>query len=98
MFGRVMLSVLVSSLALAACGGSGGTSGGGSSYGGPVPNPQPSATSAPQGLPIEQTVAGSAAWVSPANNHTLYYLDVDTPRGGTCTGGCLSVWLTFVPD
>ncbi len=96
MFKRVILSVLVSALALTACGGGGGASGGGGGYGVPAPNPQPSAP-APQGLPIKQTVAGSAAWVSPVNNHTLYYLDVDTPRGGTCTGGCLSVWLTLVP-
>jgi predicted lipoprotein with Yx(FWY)xxD motif len=94
MFKRIGLSaIIVGSLVLAACGGGSG-SGGGSTYGGPPPNPQPSA----QGLPIKQTVDGSAAWVRPDNNHTLYYLDVDTPAGGKCTGGCLSVWLVFVPD
>ena len=71
---------------------SGGSGAGG--YGAPAPNPQPSA----QSLPIQQNVDGRPAWVTPDNNHTLYYLDVDTPTGGTCTGGCLGVWLVFVPN
>jgi predicted lipoprotein with Yx(FWY)xxD motif len=96
MFGKITMSLLVSSLVLAACGGGGSGSGGGSLYGG-VPNPLPS-PSPQQGLPIKQNVAGSPAWVSPSNNHTLYYLDVDSPTGGTCTGGCLSVWPVFAPD
>lgn len=79
-------------LALAACGGGG--SGGSGAYGNPVPGPTP----APAGLPVQQNVAGSAAWVSPVNDHTLYYLDVDTPSGGTCTGGCLGVWPVFAPS
>ena len=93
MFKTVVFSALLGSLGLAACGGGSGANGGGG-YGAPVPNPQPSA----QSLPIQQTVKASAAWVTPGNNHTLYYLDVDTPNGGTCTGGCLSVWLAFVPN
>jgi predicted lipoprotein with Yx(FWY)xxD motif len=94
MFARITLSLLLGLLALPACGGGG--MGGGGAYGGPPPNPQPSP--APQGLPIMQNVAGSPAWVSPGNHHTLYYLDVDTPKGGTCTGGCLSVWPVFAPS
>ena len=91
MSARVTLSLFLGSLVLAACSGGGG---GGGVYGG-VPNPQPSPP--PQGLPIQQTVAGSPAFVSPSNHHTLYYLDVDTPTGATCTGGCLGVWPVFAP-
>lgn len=79
--------------AFAACGG-GGSNGGGGAYGNPIPGPTP----APQGLPVQQNVAGGAAWVSPGNNHTLYYLDVDTPKGAKCSGGCLSVWPVFAPS
>ncbi|MGA9943699.1 MAG: hypothetical protein WBE79_01235 [Candidatus Cybelea sp.] len=80
-------------IALAACGGGGSGGSGGGAYGGPPPtNPQKSNT------PIQQTVAGMPAFVNPANNHTLYFLDVDTPTGGACTGGCLSVWLVIAPN
>ena len=83
-------------LALAACGG--GASGSGSaggSYGGPPPTSPPQQHS---NLPIRENVAGKAAFVNPSNHHTLYFLDVDTSTGGTCTGGCLSVWLPLVPS
>lgn len=93
MFKTIAFSALIGSLGLAACGG-GSSGGSGSGYGAPAPNPQPTA----QSLPIQQNVGGSAAWVTPGNNHTLYYLDVDTATGGKCTGGCLSVWLVFVPN
>jgi predicted lipoprotein with Yx(FWY)xxD motif len=43
-------------------------------------------------------VAGNAAFVNPSSHHTLYFLDVDTPTGATCTGGCLSVWFPIVPS
>jgi predicted lipoprotein with Yx(FWY)xxD motif len=77
---------------LVACGG-GGTSGGG------IAPAAPTATPAPQGnLAKEATVGGSTAWVDPVSNKTLYFLDVDTPAGGTCTGACLSVWPVFVPS
>ncbi len=80
-------------IALAACGGGGSGGSGGGAYGGPPPtNPQKSNT------PIQQTVAGKPAFVNPGNNHTLYFLDVDTPAGGACTGGCLSVWLVLAPN
>jgi predicted lipoprotein with Yx(FWY)xxD motif len=88
-------SALAATIALAACssGGSGGSGGG--LYGGAPPP-----TSPPQGSnePIRQTVAGKPGFVDPASNHTLYFLDVDTPHGGTCTGGCLSVWIVLAPS
>ncbi|GAC1585638.1 MAG: hypothetical protein NVS3B7_20610 [Candidatus Elarobacter sp.] len=89
---RLAMCVFVIAAALAACGG------GGSTGGGTVSLPIPTATPAPQGnLPLSQMVAGAPAWVNPANNKTLYFLDVDTPTGGTCTGACLTVWPVFAP-
>jgi predicted lipoprotein with Yx(FWY)xxD motif len=79
---------------LAACGGGGSGGGGGS-----VPPPGPTPTAAPQGnLPLSETVSGSAAWVDPSSHKTLYFLDVDTATGGTCTGQCLTIWPVFVPS
>lgn len=43
-------------------------------------------------------VSGSYAWVDPVSHYTLYYLSVDTPYGGTCTGACLTVWRPLVPN
>jgi len=90
------ISALVSAIALAACGGgSGGGAVAGGSYGGPP------ATSPPQqnsNVPIRQAVAGKPAFVNPSNDHTLYFLDVDTQIGSKCTGGCLSVWFPLVPS
>jgi predicted lipoprotein with Yx(FWY)xxD motif len=98
----------VAAMALAACGG--GNSGGGGSV--PVtpitststpastatPTPTPVATVAPQGnLPQSEAVGGSPGFVNPANHMTLYFLDVDTATGGTCTAGCLTVWPVFAP-
>ena len=77
---------------LAACGGGGG----GSGAGGVGP---PASTPTPRGnLPQSQTVAGAPAWVDPSSHKTLYFLDVDTAAGGTCTAACLSVWPVFVPS
>lgn len=84
--------------ALAACGGGGssGSSGGGN-VNPPIPSPTP--TQAAQGnLPLQQTVGSSMAWVDPTSHRTLYFLDVDTATGGTCTGSCLSVWPPFRPS
>ena len=36
-------------------------------------------------------------FVNPANNKTLYFLDVDTATGATCTGACLGVWPVLTP-
>jgi predicted lipoprotein with Yx(FWY)xxD motif len=48
-------------------------------------------------LPLSETVGGTPGFVNPANHKTLYFLDVDTATGGTCTGGCLNAWPVFVP-
>ena len=93
-------SALVAAMALAACSsGSGGMAGltgtgaGGGTYGGPPPTAPPQSN-----VPIRQSVAGKPAFVNPANDRTLYFLDVDTSTGSKCTGGCLSVWLPIVPS
>lgn len=92
MYQKLAVLSFLFATALAACGGGGGSSGGG---GITPPAPSPSA----QGnLPLEQTVGSSSAWVDPASKRTLYFLDVDTATGGTCTGACLSVWPVFAPS
>jgi predicted lipoprotein with Yx(FWY)xxD motif len=89
------ITAAAAAMALAACGGGGsGGSGGGGGYGGPPPTSPPQKSN----VPIQQTVAGSPAFVDSGNHHTLYFLDVDTPTGGKCTGGCLSVWLVLAPS
>lgn len=91
MHNRFAAFLFIAAATLAACGGGGGTSGGG---GGGTPP-----TAAPQGnLPLSQAVGGSPAWVDPSSHKTLYFLDVDTAAGGTCTGACLSLWPVFVPS
>ena len=91
---KLSLLLFVAALALQACGGGGGSTGGS-----PVPPaPQPSPTTAAQGnIPLSETVGSSMAWVDPSNHRTLYFLDVDTATGGTCTGGCLSIWPVLAP-
>ena len=78
---------------LSACGGGGGGGSAAGGYGGVPPAPAPQSN-----VPIKQTVAGRPAFVAPASNHTLYFLDVDTPAGGSCTGGCLNTWIPLVPS
>lgn len=93
---RLAAVVFLAAISLAACGGGGGTTVGGGGVNPPAPTPTP--TPAAQGnLPLSETVSGSAAWVDPSSHKTLYFLDVDTATGGTCTGACLSVWPPFVP-
>jgi predicted lipoprotein with Yx(FWY)xxD motif len=101
MFGKwFVILTAAGATALAAC--SGGSSGSGlAGTGGGVYGGGPPPTSPPQGngnLPITQQVTGKPAFVNPSNNRTLYFLDVDTPMGGTCTGGCLSIWPPIVPN
>jgi predicted lipoprotein with Yx(FWY)xxD motif len=84
---------VVAATALAACGGGGSGGAGGGFYGGPPPTTPPQSN-----VPIQQNVAGKPGFVNPSSHHTLYFLSVDTPTGGTCTGGCLSVWPPIVPS
>ncbi len=73
-----------------------GCGGGGSTGGGTNPIPGPTQTPAAQGnLPLSEAAGGSNAWVNPSSHRTLYFLDVDTATGGTCTGGCLGLWPVF---
>ncbi|HEY0393550.1 MAG TPA: hypothetical protein VGD01_03560 [Candidatus Elarobacter sp.] len=89
---RLAILAFVMAAALAACGGGGSS---GPAVGPPAPTPTPG----PSGnLPQSEAVsAGGAAWVNPASHRTLYWLDVDTATGGTCTGQCLGVWPVFAP-
>lgn len=88
-------TALLAAATLAACGGGGGGTGtGGGLYGGVPPTPPPQQSNMPQ----RQTVGGKAAFVDPGNDFTLYFLDVDTPAGGACTGACLSEWFPLKPS
>jgi len=62
--------------------------------GGPIPPASPSAGN----IPLQETVAGSAAWVDSTSHRTLYFLDVDTATGGVCTGSCLNIWPVAAPS
>ena len=85
---------ILTAAALAACGGGGAGGSAASAYGGlPPPSPPQNAS-----LPLQQSVAGKPAFVSAANHRTLYFLDVNTRTGGTCTGGCLTIWLANMPN
>ncbi|MGC1380813.1 MAG: hypothetical protein WA814_07290 [Candidatus Baltobacteraceae bacterium] len=84
---------IAAAVAVAACGGGSGGSGG-ATYGGPPPVSPPQQSN----MPVQQTIAGKPGFANPANNRTLYFLDVDTATGGKCTGGCLSIWLVLAPN
>lgn len=86
------ITAFAAAAALAACNGT--STSGGTAFVGPPPTSPPHQSN----MPVQQNVAGAPAFVDPKNNRTLYFLDVDTPTGGTCTGGCLSVWLPLVPS
>jgi predicted lipoprotein with Yx(FWY)xxD motif len=47
--------------------------------------------------PLTESVAGAMAFVHPESHKTLYYLDVDTATGATCTAGCLAAWPALAP-
>lgn len=89
------LVALIATGSLAACGGGSGSG----SVVSAIPSPPSVTAPASQGnLPATDTVAGAPALVDPASHKTLYWLDVDTATGGTCTGACLSLWPIFAPD
>ncbi|MGZ3563572.1 MAG: COG4315 family predicted lipoprotein [Vulcanimicrobiaceae bacterium] len=90
--------LLTATIGLAACGGGGSSGGGGGSIPQPMPTIAPTTAPSAQGnLPLQEAVGSSMAWVNPANHKTLYFLDVDTAAGGTCTAGCLGIWPVFAP-
>jgi predicted lipoprotein with Yx(FWY)xxD motif len=92
---RLAALLFAAAVLVAGCGGGGSTGGGGipgGGGGGPTPTPTPAA----QGnLPLSESAGSSMAWVNPSTHRTLYFLDVDTATGGTCTGGCLGIWPVF---
>jgi len=95
---RLIASVFLTAVSLAACGGGGGT---GSAPPPTVPIVTPTSTPAPApagNIPLSEAVAGAAAWVEPTGHHSLYFLDVDTATGGTCVAGCLGVWPVDKPS
>jgi predicted lipoprotein with Yx(FWY)xxD motif len=88
------VTALLGAAALVACGGGGTGAGAGGLYGGIPSTPPPNQSNLPQ----QQNVGGKAAFVDPSNDFTLYFLDVDTPAGGACTGSCLSEWFPLKPS
>jgi predicted lipoprotein with Yx(FWY)xxD motif len=108
---RFVTILCVSAAMLAACGGGGTTSTTTPSAPTVVPPvttmPAPAAPAAPtaapapagQGnIPLSEMVAGSLGYVNPATHRTLYFLDVDTPTGGTCVStACLALWPIMAP-
>jgi len=87
---RLAALLFAAAVLVAGCGG------GGSTGGGTNPIPGPTQTPAAQGnLPLSEAAGGSNAWVNPSSHRTLYFLDVDTATGGTCTAGCLGIWPIF---
>ena len=98
---RRLAYFVLSAALLAACGGgSGGSAPGTGAPTVPAPTPTPAggSPSASSNLAVQDTVTGNLAWVNPSTHRTLYYLDVDTATGGTCTAGCLSIWPPFAPS
>lgn len=87
-------TALLGAALLAACGGGGASGSNGGAYGGPPVTPPVQAANVPK----QQTVGGKTAFVNANNDFTLYYLDVDTPTGSACTGGCLTEWLVSKPN
>jgi len=84
---------------LAGCGG-----GGGGSSPAVVPTQVPviptvAPTQAPASVLQTQTLLGSAGFVSPTSNLTVYVLSADTINNSSCTAasGCLALWPIVLP-
>jgi len=91
---RFIAVAVIAAATLAACGG--GTGGTMTPY--TIPSAGPTSAPGAQGnAPVQDTVAGAAVFVNPANHHTLYFVDGDTPPGTACNGGCLSEWPPQTP-
>lgn len=92
---RLTASLFLTAVTLAACGGGGSTGAAPAS----APIVTPTSPPGPAGnIPLSEAVAGSAAWVDQTSHRSLYFLDVDTATGGTCTGGCLGLWPVDAPS
>jgi predicted lipoprotein with Yx(FWY)xxD motif len=101
MHNRLSTLALLSAAALAACGGGGASGNGYTPVTRATSAPTSAPTTAPQGQsnrPIQDTVAGAAAFVNPANHHTLYFVDGDSPPGTACSGACTAEWPVLVPS
>jgi predicted lipoprotein with Yx(FWY)xxD motif len=110
----VMSCVLLSAIAgLAACGG-GGYTAPAAPVATPMPTAAPTSaptgapTTAPSSAPTtapaattlsEATLLGSAGFIAPTTNHTVYVLSGDTPTTLECTvvSGCTGVWPPVAP-
>lgn len=92
------LIALISTGSLTACGGGSGGGSAVSTIPAPTTSAAPAAPASQGNLPATDTVAGASALVDPASHKTLYWLDVDTATGATCTGACLSLWPIFAPN
>jgi predicted lipoprotein with Yx(FWY)xxD motif len=102
-------ALVVSAALLSACSGGGSTTTTGGArttsagYGyvmppaAPPPPAPPTIPPTQPNLPLLQMVARAPAWVDPATHKTMYFLDVDTPLGRTCTAACLTLWPVFIP-
>jgi predicted lipoprotein with Yx(FWY)xxD motif len=96
MYNRLAMPALIGIITLAACGGA--AAGNGvtpTMHATPAPSTSPESQS---NMPIQETVAGAAAFVNPANHHTLYFVDGDTPPGAGCpAGACTAEWPVLTP-
>jgi predicted lipoprotein with Yx(FWY)xxD motif len=95
--------LLSTALGLVACGGGGYTAPAAiatamPTVAPPTPTPTPPST-APTTTLSEATLLGSAGFIAPTTNHTVYVLSGDTPATLECTvaSGCTGVWPPVLP-
>jgi predicted lipoprotein with Yx(FWY)xxD motif len=94
--------LLSTAVGLVACGGGGYTAPTMAAVTTPAPSPAPTATTTAPAAPTtlsEATLLGSAGFVAPTTNHTVYVLSGDTPATLECTvaSGCTGVWPPVLP-